>query len=457
MSLFKRKPWTGKTELLFSDKALTALILPLFLEQLLSVLVGLSDSIMVAQVGEAAVSAVSLVDSIAILLINIFNALATGGAVVSGQYLGARDKKRAAYAGRQMMQFMVWMSIAIMLLIYLGKYFILHTVFGSIEADVMANCNTYLLISAASIPFLGVYCGGAALFRAMGNSKTSMYVSCMMNVINVSGNAILVFGFHRGVEGVAIPTLLSRVVAAFLMVWLLHDEKHVLTLKGMNLFKFDGKMIRRILHIGVPNGIENSMFQLGKVLVLSLVSTFGTYAIAANAVSNVITLFSILPGQAICLAVTTVIARCVGAGDYEQAKYYNKKLILLTHIGMAITIFIVFITLPFILKVYNLSEAASEATRHIIWFHGFCAILIWAESFTLPATFRACGDAKACMIISTASMWIFRVGASYILGKNLGLGVFGVWVAMIIDWAFRSLLFGIRYFSGKWKKHALVS
>lgn len=167
MSLFKRKPWTGKTELLFSDKALTALILPLFLEQLLSVFVGLSDSIMVAQVGEAAVSAVSLVDSIAILLINIFNALATGGAVVSGQYLGAKDKKKAAYAGRQMMQFMVWMSIAIMLLIYLGKYFILHTVFGSIEADVMANCNTYLLISAASVPFLGVYCGGAALFRAM--------------------------------------------------------------------------------------------------------------------------------------------------------------------------------------------------------------------------------------------------------------------------------------------------
>ena len=169
---------------------------------------------------------------------------------------------------------------------------------------------------------------------------------------------------------------------------------------------------------------DQENIERGKVLVLSLVSTFGTYAIAANAVSNVITLFSILKGQAICLAVTTVIARSVGAGDYEQAKYYNKKLILLTHIGMAITIFIVFITLPFILKVYNLSEAASEATRYIIWFHGFCAILIWAESFTLPATFRACGDAKACMII---------------------------------DWAFRSLLFGIRYFSGKWKKHALVS
>lgn len=302
-----------------------------------------------------------------------------------------------------------------------------------------------------------MYNGGAAVFRAMGNSEVSMKVSLLMNAINVSGNAILIYGFHCGTEGVAIPTLVSRFVAAFIIIKLLLKDKWTLHLKRTFRFNPDWSMIRKILSVGIPNGLENSMFQLGKVLVLSLVSTFGTYAIAANAVSNVITLFSILPGQAICLAVTTVIARCVGAGDYEQAKYYNKKLILLTHIGMAITIFIVFITLPFILKVYNLSEAASEATRHIIWFHGFCAILIWAESFTLPATFRACGDAKACMIISTVSMWIFRVGASYILGKNLGLGVFGVWVAMIIDWAFRSLLFGIRYFSGKWKKHALVS
>lgn len=455
MSLFKRKPWTGKTELLFSDKALTALILPLFLEQLLSVFVGLSDSIMVAQVGEAAVSAVSLVDSIAILLINIFNALATGGAVVSGQYLGARDKKKAAYAGRQMMQFMVWMSIAIMLLIYLGKYFILHTVFGSIEADVMANCNTYLLISAASIPFLGVYCGGAALFRAMGNSKTSMYVSCIMNVINVSGNAILVFGFHRGVEGVAIPTLLSRVVAAFLMVWLLHDEKHILTLKGMNLFKFDGKMIRKILHIGVPNGIENSMFQLGKILLLSLISTFGTASIAANAVSNSLAYFEILPGMALGLATVTVISRCVGAGDYPQAEYFAKRLLKFTYTCMWITCIVMMLLLPFMLKIYNLSPETSGYATQIMILHSIMAMIFWPAAFALPNVFRAANDVRFTMVVGVTSMWMFRIACAFIFGKYMGFGVFGAWIAMVLDWVVRAIFYVIHYRCGKWKEKSL--
>ena len=420
-----------RSHYLFDNQALVSLIVPLIIEQLLTVLVGMADSIMVANVGEAAVSGVSLVDQIMVLLINIFAALATGGAVVAGQYLGQKNKEQACKSTTQLMWSMGFISLVITAFVYACKYWILHGVFGQIEADVMHHADVYLLIVTASIPFIALYNGGAAVFRAMGNSEVSMKVSLLMNAINVSGNAILIYGFHCGTEGVAIPTLVSRFVAAFIIIKLLLKDNWSLHLERTYRFNPDWSMIRKILSVGIPNGLENSMFQLGKVLVLSLVSTFGTYAIAANAVSNVITLFSILPGQAICLAVTTVIARCVGAGDYEQAKYYN--------------------------KVYNLSEAASEATRHIIWFHGFCAILIWAESFTLPATFRACGDAKACMIISTVSMWIFRVGASYILGKNLGLGVFGVWVAMIIDWAFRSLLFGIRYFSGKWKKHALVS
>ena len=456
MSLFKRKPWTGKTELLFSDKALTALILPLFLEQLLSVFVGLSDSIMVAQVGEAAVSAVSLVDSIAILLINIFNALATGGAVVSGQYLGAKDKKKAAYAGRQMMQFMVWMSIAIMLLIYLGKYFILHTVFGSIEADVMANCNTYLLISAASIPFLGVYCGGAALFRAMGNSKTSMYVSCIMNVINVSGNAILVFGFHRGVEGVAIPTLLSRVVAAFLMVWLLHDEKHILTLKGMNLFKFDGKMIRKILHIGVPNGIENSMFQVGKLMVVSMITSFGTAAIAANSVSYSIIEFPNIPGMSMGLALITVVGTCLGAGEVAQAKKYTKKLMLFAYLGDWLMNLVLFVFAVPIVSVFSLSPEATRMAAEVLRWFSTIAVFIWPLSFTLPNALRAAGDVKFTMLTGIISMWLFRVLCSYILAVVCNMGILGVWFGMFIDWAVRSLLFVVRYLSGRWQMKKVI-
>ena len=443
--------------MLYSGKDLRKLIIPLIIEQILAIAVGMADTIMVSAAGEAAVSGVSLVDTVNILLINVFSALATGGAVVSGHFLGKKKREDACKSAWQILLFATLLALVISVIFITAHDPLLRLMFGKIEDDVMKASKTYLIITTYSFVALAIYNSCAALFRAMNESKVTMWVSLLMNVINVVGNAICIYGLHMGVAGVAIPTTISRYVAAVVIFLLMFQTKKEINLCGQITWKFNGSLIKKILYIAIPNGLENSMFQLGKVLVLSLVSTFGTYAIAANAVSNVITLFSILPGQAICLAVTTVIARCVGAGDYEQAKYYNKKLILLTHIGMAITIFIVFITLPFILKVYNLSEAASEATRHIIWFHGFCAILIWAESFTLPATFRACGDAKACMIISTVSMWIFRVGASYILGKNLGLGVFGVWVAMIIDWAFRSLLFGIRYFSGKWKKHVLVS
>ena len=218
----------------------------------------------------------------------------------------------------------------------------------------------------------------------------------------------------------------------------------------------DWSHVRKILSVGVPNGLENSMFQLGKILVLSLVSTFGTYAIAANAVGNSIAMFQILPGMAINLAVTTVIARCVGAGDYEQVKYYNKKLLLITHVGTAVMAFSVFAVLPLILKAYHLSDVRAEATRQIIYFHGISAVLIWPLSFTLPSTFRASGDARACMIISMASMWLFRIIFSYVLGEYFGMGVFGVWVAMVIDWVFRALCFVIRYYRGGWKKQSLV-
>ena len=441
---------------LFDNRALVALIIPLVIEQLLAVLVGMADSIMIASVGEAAVSGVSLVDQIMVLIINIFSALATGGAVVAGQYLGQKNREQACRSATQLIWTITVLALVIMAAMYGCKYFILHVVFGQIEADVMRHADIYLMIVTASIPFIALYNGGAAVFRVMGNSKMSMKVSIIMNVINVAGNAILIYGFHRGTEGVAIPTLVSRIVAAFIILWLLCDETQTLYIKKSLHFQADWRMIRKILSIGIPNGLENSMFQLGKILVLSLVSTFGTYAIAANAISNTIALFAILPGMAIGLAVTTVIARCVGAGDYEQVRYYNKKLLILTHVSMTVMAVIVFSLLPFILRVYHLSDQTAAVTRQIVWFHGICALFLWPEAFTIPYTFRAAGDAKVCMIISTVSMWTFRVGFSYLLGKYMGLGVFGVWVAMIIDWVFRSICFVIRYFQGGWKKKAIV-
>lgn len=446
----------NQSQYLFDNKELAALIIPLVIEQLLAVLVGMADSIMIASVGEAAVSGVSLVDQIMVLLINIFSALATGGAVIAGQYLGHRKKEAACESANQLVWFVTLCAIVITGIVYAGKYVILHGIFGRIEADVMHHADVYLMIVAMSIPFIAMYNAGAAVFRTMGNSKVSMGVSLIMNIINVGGNALLIYGLHMGTEGVAIPTLVSRIVAAVIIIVLLCNDKQEIHIKKTWRYRMNWSHVKKILMVGVPNGLENSMFQLGKILVLSLVSSFGTYAIAANAVGNAIAMFQILPGMAINLSVTTVIARCVGAGDYEQVRYYNKKLILITHAGMMIMSLGVFAVLPLILHAYHLSDVTAEATRQIIYFHGISAMLIWPSSFTLPTTFRAAGDVKACMYISMISMWVFRVAFSFLLGKYLRMGVFGIWVAMVIDWAFRAACFWIRYFKGHWRQKALV-
>ena len=452
----KTKQKQDRSHYLFSNRELANLIGPLVIEQLLAVFVGMADSIMVANVGEAAVSGVSLVENIMILIINIFAALATGGAVVAGQYLGRKDEKSACKAATQLVWFVSLSAVVIMILVYFGKDIILNQVFGHITAEVKGHADIYLLIVTASIPFIALYNGGAAIFRAMGNSQVSMRVSLLMNAINVTGNAILVFGLRIGTAGVAIPTLISRMVAAIVITVLLCNQTRILHIERTLKFRFDGRMIRKILAIGVPNGLENSMFQLGKILVLSLVSTFGTYAIAANAVSNAIALFQILPGMAISLAITTVISQCVGANDYEQVHYYLKKLLVIIYVAMAGTVALIFLALPLILEAYNLSDQTAAAATNIIHFHGISAMIIWPLSFALPAAYRAAGDAKACMYTSIVSMWIFRIGFSYLVGKYMGLGVFGVWVAMVIDWVVRAICFVIRYFNGKWKHGAIV-
>ena len=448
----RKKQIIEKERLLFTNRALAALILPLIVEQFLAVLVGMADSVMVASVGEAAVSGVSLVDNIMVLFTNLFAALATGGAVIAGQYLGQKNGKLASRAATQLIWFTTILAVVIMAVIYCGKWFVLHVVFGQIDADVMGHADTYLMIVTASIPFIALYNAGAAIFRAMGNSKVSMQVAVIMNVVNVAGNAILIYGFRRGTEGVAIPTLVSRITAAVLIIFMLSRKENVIHIEKTFRFRPDWTMVKRILGIGIPNGLENSMFQLGKIIVLSLVSTFGTYAIAANAVCNAVANFQVLPGMAINLAVTAVIARCVGAGDYEQAEYFTKTLIRLFYLCIWIINLIVLCVMPLVLWAYNLSDITAQTARSVLYFHSVSACLIWPVSFTVPSALRAAGDAKVTMVISLASMWIFRIIFSYVLGGWLGLGVLGVWIAMVIDWCVRAVCMTLRYKAGKWKQ-----
>lgn len=442
--------------MLFSKQDLRKLIFPLIIEQLLAVTVGLADSIMVARVGEAAISAVSLVDSINILIINIFAALATGGAVVAGQYLGSKKNKSACEATEQLVVFNMVIGLIVMAIVYIGINFILTKVFGNIEYDVMKYARKYMLIVMAAVPFIAIYNSGAAVLRTMGNSSLSLKISTVMNVINILGNAILIYGFKCGVEGVAIPTLVSRIIAAISVIVILRNQKLTLHIGKPFKYKPDFNMIKKILYIGVPSGVENSMFQLGKILLLSLVSGFGTVQITANAVSNTIAAFEILPGAAIGLAIVTVISRCVGAGDYQQVKYYTKKLMKMAYIWMIVVNMAITFSLPLIMKMYNLSDETSRETIRILILHGVCACFIWAMSFTLPNVLRAANDVRYTMIVGVCSMWLCRILFGIFLGKYVGLKTMGIWIAMIIDWVIRSIFFMYRYKSGKWKNKALI-
>ncbi|MBR3752745.1 MAG: MATE family efflux transporter [Ruminiclostridium sp.] len=437
-------------ELRFSNKDLRKLIIPLVIEQFLQFSAGLITSIMVAGLGEAAVSAVSLVDSVFILFISLFSALATGGAVVAGQLIGLGDLKEGCKAAWQMLLFVATASVAVMAVCYLGHNFILDTVFGDITPEVRQNAKTFLLITNASIPVIALYNGGAAIFRVMGNSKISMKMSLLMNVINIAGIAILIYGVGMGIEGAGIALFTGRAVAAVVILKLLMNQDLPIHIRKPLSFRFDGKLLVRILRIGVPNGLENSMFQLGKILVLSLVSSFGTAAIAANAVGNAVAMFGVTPGMAMNLATVTIISQCVGASAFDQVRYYTKKIMKLTYAMMAVSNVIIILILPLLLKIYDLSPEATEMARQILIYHSVCAIVIWTPSFTMPYVLRAGNDVAPTMIISIVSMWLFRVIASYVLGRFMGLGLFGVWIAMTIDWLVRAIAFVVRYKQEKW-------
>lgn len=441
---------------LFSDKELKLLIVPLLIEQILAITVGMADTMMISYAGEAAISGVALVDLINLLLINVFAALATGGAVVSSQYLGKGSKEMCRESAGQLLIVTTFISLAIMAVVLAAKRHFLGLLYPSVTEDVIVNAVAYLRISAYSYPFLAVFNSCAALFRSMGNSKVSMKVSVLMNLINVVGNAILIFGFSMGVAGAAWATAFARGVAAVIMVLLLRNRENIIYLEAKSLCRLNGSMIRRILYIGIPNGIENGLFQFGRVLIVSIIAGFGTVQIAANAVANNLDNMGLISGMALNLAMVTVVGRCVGAKDYEQAEYYVKKLMKIAYLAGLVTNGLVVLVMPLALKVYSLTAETAELTRVLVWIHCIGAIIMWPVAFTLPNALRAANDVRMPMVTSVFSMIMFRILFSVILGIHFKMGVIGVWIAMLMDWIFRLTLFILRYRKGKWKQMSLI-
>ena len=436
--------------MLFSNLDLRKIIVPLIIEQFLAVTIGMLDTVMVAQAGEAAVSGVSLVDSVNLLMVYIFSALAGGGAVVLSQLLGSGDRRNVNEAAKQLVWVVFLVSAVIMTTILIFRTSLLSLVFGSITQEVMENAKIYFLFTALSYPFLAVYNAGASVFRAMGNSKISMKVSLTMNLINFCGNAILIFVFHLGAAGAALATLFARIVGASIMMYLIHDKNQAIYVEKILAYKPNFKIVKRICAIGIPNGAENGMFQFGKVITQSLISSFGTMQIAANAAAAGLSAIQYTPGGAIGLTMITVVGRCMGAGEPEQAKKYAKKLLGISYILMASLAFLMAIFAKPLVGLYGLSAESTELACKLLIFHSIAIATVHSTAFCLTNSFRAANDVKYTMMLSITSMWVFRVGFSYLFGKYLGMGVTGVWCAMFCDWTFRAICYGLRLFRGTW-------
>lgn len=435
----------------FSGKDLRRLILPLIVEQILAIGVGMVDTMMISHEGDAAISGVSLVDMVNHLLITVLSALATGGAVIVSQYIGHRDRDAANRAAGQLITVTTVISAVLAALCLILCRPLLSLLFGAIESDVMNSAVIYFRISALSYPFLAVYNACAALFRSMGNSKISMIVSVGMNLTNAVGNALLIFVFDMSVAGAAYASLLSRALAAVVMFVLLLPDKNHVYLRFGAIFCWEWMLVKKILYIAFPSGIENGIFQLGRVLVVSIIAGFGTTQIAANAVANNLDAMGCIAGQAMNLAMITVIGQCLGAGDTDAAEQYAKKMMKITYAATAAVNIILFANLGWILQVYDLSAEARELARILIFIHNGFAMLLWPASFTLPNVLRAGGDVRFPMVISVTSMIVFRILFSLILGIGCSLGAIGVWIAMVLDWIFRSTNFYIRFRKGTWK------
>lgn len=441
---------------MFNNNSLKKLIIPLIIDQFLAIAIGMADTIMVSSCGEAAVSGISLVDSVNFLFITVFTALATGGAVVSAQYIGKGDREESCESANQLFYAVLFLSVILSIITLICNSFILKLVFGSIEADVMANAQIYFFLSALSYPFIALFNAGAALLRSAGDSKTSMYTSLFMNGINVTGNAIFIFVFSLGVTGAGLASLISRVMGAVFITYLLTKPTRKISYHQLHKVSIKFAYIKKILFIGIPNGIENGLFQIGKLMVASIVAGFGTASITANAIGGNLASIQFIPGSAIGMALVTVVGQCVGANLKDEAMKYTKKLVIIGCLSMTTLGIILMIFLNPILSIYNVSDEAIALTKEIFTIHAIVASFIWVPSFALPNALRAGGDVKFTMWIALISMWVFRIGCSYVLALWLDMGLLGIWIAMFIDWLFRAIVFSWRVLKSNWIKKRLV-
>ena len=443
---------------MFSNRMICSLLIPVVLEQLLNSIMGTADTMMVSNVGSAAISAVSLVDSINVLVIQAFSALAAGGAIVCAQYIGQKNKEKANESARQVLFIITAISVAVSLICLVFQKPLLRLIFGSVEPAVMRASETYFFYTALSFPFIAAYDSAASIFRAQDNTKGPMIISMISNVMNIAGNAVMIWVFHMGVAGAALSTLISRIFCAVVVIIQLRKEREGQEIVVRDYFKIrpDWSMIRRILGLGIPSGVENSMFQLGKLAIQSTVSTLGTAAIAAQAMTNILENLNGIAAIGVGVGLMTIVGQCLGAGRKDEAVYYIKKLCVIAEVIIIISCLGVFALTKPITILGGMEKESADMCFHMVMWITIVKPLVWIMAFIPGYGLRAAGDVKFSMIVSCCTMWACRFCLCVFLIRVMGFGPMGVWIGMFADWTLRGIIFTWRFHSRKWLQHKVI-
>ena len=441
---------------MFTNRMIRNLLVPVVLEQILNSIMGTADTMMVSNVGSAALSAVSLVDSINVLLIQAFSALAAGGAIVCAQYIGQRNYEKANMSARQVLFIITAISVVLSAVCLIFQKPLLRLIFGAVDADVMRASEIYFFFTALSFPFIAAYDSAASIFRAQENTKGPMTISMISNIMNIGGNAVLIWVFHLGVAGAAISTLVSRIFCAVVVLWQLRKDRQPVVVKDYLKIRPDWSMIGRILGLGIPSGIENSMFQLGKLAIQTTVSTLGTAAIAAQAMTNILENLNGIAAIGVGVGLMTIVGQCLGAGRKDEAVYYIKKLCVIAEAIIIVSCLIVYIFVRPVTILGGMESTSAEMCIHMITWITIVKPVVWTMAFVPGYGLRAAGDVKFSMITSCCTMWACRFCLCVFLIRVLGFGPMGVWIGMFADWTVRGIIFTWRFHSRKWLEHKVI-
>lgn len=443
-------------DMLYPPKGMFALLIPIVIEQLLNSFMGMADTMMVSNVGGEAISAVSLVDSVNNLVIQVFAAMAAGAAIICSQYLGHGDRPGSNRAARQVVLTVFAISVSLTVFGLIFRKPLLQLVFGQIEPGVMDKAVDYFLVTVLSYPFLALFNAGAAFFRAGGNSRFPMKVSVISNFLNIAGNAILIFGFGMGVAGAALSTLFSRVFCALVVLIYLRKEKQDIVVRDYFKIRPDMPLIVKILAIGIPSGVENGMFQFGKLAIQSTVSTMGTGAIAAQAMTNIMEMVNGIFGVGVGIGLMTMVGQAIGAGRQEEAKYYIVKCTKIGFAGILVSCLTVFGLAKPIIWLAGMEPVSAKLCLEMVTAITVAKPLFWAMSFIPAYGMRAAGDVRFSMLTSTITMWCLRVALCIFLVKVYHMGPMAVWYGMFTDWAVRGVVFFLRFQSGRWLQKSVI-